>query len=310
MRGYTTRLTVKRLLRFWAALAAMMAAAAFGAPPAPEPAGVPWTFFSLQAEGLAGRVTVDVRVESLPATVQAQFMPSPRGAALRPCGTDVLKLSVATRIDIIGGKALRLENHLWLDPQKGTPLYLERTRSGLEDYAQRFRFTEDGVFRRQREPASAKETEGAPESWTRLGQHFYPYPPSEENCTSIIEVSTLIPLFTGSAVKAPDPMGPVCLFHKRQLHRLSCRPEAAGPVAFDYLEKREGFETRRSGTAAARKIQVRTRPIGSYRGDVEELFDNGVLITLSPDGRLPLMASGKLPLIGWVDLKLKEIHFK
>lgn len=297
-------------LTWTAAVLTAMGAAAFGAPSASDPAGVPWTFFSLKAEALGGRVTVDVRAETLPAAVQAQFMPSPRGVALRPRGPAVLKLSVNTRIDIIGRKALSLENHLWFDPQQGTPLYLVRTRSGLDDYLQRFRFTEEGVFRLQREPVSSKEAEGDPESWTRLGRHFYPYPPPEQNCRSVIEVSTLIPLFSGSALGGLDPTDQMCLFYKRQLHRLTCRQESAEEVGFDYLEKKGAIETRRSGTAAARKIRLHTRPIGSYRGDVEELFDNGVLIYLSPDDRTPLMASGSLPLIGRVDLKLKEIHFK
>jgi hypothetical protein len=86
--------------------------------------------------------------------------------------------------------------------------------------------------------------------------------------------------------------------------------EAAEPVVFDYLERDGNLENRRVGTAAARKIRLHTRPIGSYRGDVEELFDDGALIYLSPEGRGPLMVSGRLPLVGRVDLKLREIRFR
>ena len=52
-------------------------------------------------------------------------------------------------------KRILLENRLWFDPRTNTPLYLERTRIGLKDYRQWFRFTAEGVFRLQQEPASA-----------------------------------------------------------------------------------------------------------------------------------------------------------
>jgi hypothetical protein len=39
------------------------------------------------------------------------------------------------------------------------------------------------------------------------------------------------------------------------------------------------------------------------------MFGKGALLYLSPDGRVPLIISGELPLIGRVDLKLREVHF-
>jgi hypothetical protein len=41
---------------------------------------------------------------------------------------------------------------------------------------------------------------------------------------------------------------------------------------------------------------------------VEDFFRDGTLLVLSLDGSLPLMASCELPLIGGVEMRLKEIH--
>jgi len=99
------------------------------------------------------------------------------------------------------------------------------------------------------------------------------------------------------------------VFHKRQLHRVSLQNAPLESVGFDYLEKRGETETRRAGTAQARKIRMESRPIGSYRGEAEDFFRDGTEVVLSLDGSLPLMASCDMPLIGKVEMKLKEIHF-
>jgi hypothetical protein len=99
------------------------------------------------------------------------------------------------------------------------------------------------------------------------------------------------------------------VFHKRQLHRVGLRLVREEIMSFDFREKKGDVEFRRSGTMPVRMIRIESQPIGSYRGDVEDFLGNGTLVYLSLDGRLPLMASCELPLIGRVELKLSEIRF-
>jgi len=276
----------------------------------PGPFSVPWSFLSLQGERLGSRVAADVRIEALRTVVeQGRFLPSPRGEPVRPSGPEVLKLSLRIQIDIIGRQRILLENQVWFDPQTGLPLYLIRMRFGLSDYHQQFRFTQEGVFRRQREPASAAEALKPPESWSKVGENFYEYPPNEAGGHPVSE--TLIYLLSGGAVPPRGEVGLLSVFHKRQLHRVSVRASVAEPVTFDYLEKNGAVESRRSGTVQAQKIRIESRPIGSYKGDVEDFdfVNNGMLVYLSLDGRLPLRVSCEVPLIGRVDLSLKEIRY-
>lgn len=270
-----------------------------------------WSYASFQAERLGGRVTAEIRVGALPAAPeQAAFLPSPRGEPYRVSGPEVVKLSIQIRIDLLGRGPLIVENHVWLDPRDGTPFFLVRTRKGLDDYDQQFRFTREGVFRRQREPASAAEAARPSEFWTKRGEHFYAFPPNETNCRPVLETSTLIYLLSAAAEKDARDIGPLCVFHKRQLHRVSLQAAPVAAVGFDYLERRGQTEARRSGTAPALRFRLESRPIGSYRGQVEDFFRDGALLVQSLEGRLPLMASCELPLIGRVEMRLKEIHLK
>jgi hypothetical protein len=272
---------------------------------------VPWSFLALQGERFGSRVDAQVWMAILPAVPeQTLFLRSSKGTPVEPYGTEVLKLSIRIQIDLMGRHSVRLENHLWLDPSDGTPLHLIRKRAGLDDYHQAFRFTREGVFRRQREPASAAEAAGPLENWTKLGEHFYAYPANAGDCHPILETSALIYLLCASAESGARIQKPLCVFHKRQLHRVSLREAPAEAVEFDFLEKRGATAARRSGTGPADKIQIESRPIGSYRGEVEDLFRDGTLLYLSRDRSLPLMASCEWPLVGRVEIKLKEIHLK
>jgi hypothetical protein len=276
--------------------------------PRPETFSAPWSFLALQGERLGSRVAADVRIETLCAAVeQSRYLPSIRGEPIGTSGPDVLKLSLRIRIDIIGRRSIQLENQVWFDPATGLPLYLVRTRFGLSDYHQRFRFTREGVFRRQREPASAVEAGQPPESWSKVGEHFYAYPPNEAGGHPVSE--TLIYLLSAGAVRQKGELGPLSVYHKRQLHRVSLRPIREETVAFDFWEKERDADTRHSGTMPVRMIRIESRPIDAYRGEVEEFVTNGTLVYVSLDGRLPLMASCELPLIGRVELTLKEIRF-
>jgi len=278
---------------------------------AAEAFGVPWSSLTLQAVRLGSTATAEVEIETFASAAEVpKFIDSPRGSPLKASGAEVHKLSVVTTVDILGGQRIRLENRLWFDPYTNTPLYLERTRLGLKDYYQRFRFTREGVFRQQREPAFAKEVGGPPESWTKLGQHFYPFPSVRPACTPVFETSMLILLVRELTVTHDDSTGPLCVFHKRQVHRVNVHPQPAQMVSYDYLEKRVGQEKRRVGTATAPGIFIASHPIGTYRGNVEDFLRNGSQAYLIPDDQAPLAVSGELPLIGRVEMKLKEIQLR
>jgi len=271
---------------------------------------VAWSYASFQAERLGNRVTAEVRMDDLPAaTEQAGFLRNPRGTAFKPSGRVVVKLSIRIRIDIVGRSPLWLENHAWFDPRDGTPLYLIRTRVGLDDYYQQFRFTQEGVFRRQREPGSAAEAAGPPESWSKIREHFYAYPPGEM-CIPVLETTTLMYLLVLTPADLLHALPPLCVFHKRQLHRVRVQNASVESIGFDYLEKKGESETRRSGTAPARKIRIKSRPIGSYQGEVEDFFRDDTELVLSLDGGLPLLSRCDLPLIGVVEMKLMEVRYR
>jgi hypothetical protein len=280
------------------------------APAASEAApAVPWTSFRFEAERLGSRVTVEVRVDPEPAApLPPGLWPSVRGEPLRPSGPTVLKLTVLATIDPIGISPIRLEGRVWFDPATGTPLRTVRTREGSDDYAQWFVFGREGVFRRQHEPLDRAQAAGPPENWTRVSENAYAGPADGARCPSLVETLMLVYRMSSSAAQGSFELDPLCVFHKRQLHLVRFRAERRAQVAFDYLERRGGAAERRAGSTGAVTIRLSATPIGSYHGDVEPFFKDAQL-TVSADGRLPLAGACEFPVIGRVDLSLKEIRF-
>lgn len=273
--------------------------------------GVVWSALTLQAMRFGSTATAEITLDTLPAAAAASdFLESPQGIPLAASGKEIARLTVSVELDILGERQVRLENRLWLDPPTHTPLYLVRTRFGLKDYYQRFRFTREGVFRQQVEPASAREAARPPEAWSRTGRNFYPYPAERPGCSGTIETSMLINLIAALPVTAGKTPPSFCVFHKRQLHWVSLHAQPERRVRFDYLEKRGEQEMRRTGSVSASGVSLVSRPIGSYRGDVEDFIENDSQLILSPEERLPLVVSGELPLIGRVEMRLKAVRFR
>jgi len=237
-------------------------APALHAQPVADPGRVPWTFFALQAERLGNHITTEVRIATLAAAAErAQFPLNPQRVPVSPSGPELVKISVINVIAILGRQPVRIESHVWFDPKNGTPLFCIRTRSGVDDYQQLFWFTREGVFRHQREPASRVEAARPPESWTKLGEHFYPYGPAGEDCPQILETSMLIYLLSATPITERQGARSVCVFHKRLLHRVSFYPETAKTVSVDFLEKTPAGENRRSGEIPAQRIRIESQPL-------------------------------------------------
>lgn len=297
-----------------AALAAcLLLAGGFPAAAAEPRWPVPWSALRFQAEKLTGRITADVRIEPQPAEPAPQGVwPVVKGEALRPVGPTVLELAITVTIEPFGMSYLRLapltlENRLWFDPVSGAPLRAIRTRVGMDEYAQWFVFGREGVFRRQQEPGGRNQTKERPESWTRVSENVYTL--SDASCPDPIETSMLIVVLTDAVARGTLELPPRCVFHKRQLHRLTFRPPKRERTAYAYLEVDGGDARRRAGTADSVTVRIDAAPVGSFHGSVEPWFKDGYL-TFSLDGRLPLVVACDLPVVGQVELHLDEIHFR
>jgi hypothetical protein len=273
---------------------------------------VAWTQLSFHAKNFWVEVSTHIELKSLPAAkVEALLLKSSRGTPVKLTGPQSSQLTINTIIEPRFRSPVNIYNRIWFNPSDATALGRIRLRRGEDDFKKIYRFTDQGVFRHRIEPKDKKEAALEPEKWTDIKDVFYPYDPDRLGCAAISERSLLIYILSAATwFESNDPMS-LCVFGKRQLHRVQLRKEGTQPIQFNYIEKSRQIETRKEGTVQALKIAITAQPIDFGQEEAENFsflgFHSNIVIYIEPSSRLPIQASGDIPTIGTTQLKLNEV---
>jgi hypothetical protein len=273
---------------------------------------VPWTHLSFHAKNFWIEVSTDIQMRSLRASdLDALLLASPRGIPIKPQSSSAAEMTINTTIDPRFRSPVNIYNRIWFNPSDAAALGRIRLRRGEDDFKKIYRFTDQGVFRHRIEPKDKKEAALEPEKWTDLKDSFYPYDLTQLGCPFVSERSLLV--FILSAVdfsKNNDPLS-LCVFGKRQLHRVQLQKQGVYPLSVNYIEKTQQTTIRKEGTIKTLKITVTAEPMDSELKEAENFsflgFHRNIVIYIEPSSRLPIQASGVIPTIGTTQLKLNEV---
>jgi hypothetical protein len=270
---------------------------------------------SFHAKSFWVEVSTDIQMRALRASdLDAVLLASPNGIPIKPKTQQVSEITINTTIDPRFRPPVKIHNRIWFNPTDASALGRVRLRRGEDDFKKIYRFTEQGVFRHRIEPRNKKEAALEPEKWTDIKDVFYPYDPQRLGCAAISERSLLIYILsTASRFEGNDPIS-VCVFGKRQLHRVELRKEGTQPIQFNYIEKSQQSETRKEGIVKAFKIAMTVQPINSNQEEAENFsflgFHKDIIFYMEPTSGLLIQASGIIPAVGKGDLKLKTVRRK
>ena len=273
---------------------------------------VPWTHLSFHTKNFWVEVSTDIQMRSLRASdLDAVLLASPRGIPIKPQTSSAAEMTINTTIDPRFRSPVNIYNRIWFNPSDAAALGRIRLRRGEDDFKKIYRFTDQGVFRHRIEPKDKKEAALEPEKWTDLKDSFYPYDLTRLGCPFVSERSLLV--FILSAVdfsKNNDPLS-LCVFGKRQLHRVQLQQQGVYPLSVNYIEKTQQTTIRKEGTIKTLKIKITAEPMDSELKEAENFsflgFHRNIVIYIEPSSRLPIQASGVIPTIGTTQLKLNEV---
>ena len=106
----------------------------------------------------------------------------------------------------------------------------------------------------------------------------------------------------------------MCVFGKRQLHRVRLSTDGLQSLKVNYLEKKQDTEVAKQGKVDTLKITLQAQPLDADLDDVENFSFLGlrknIAIFIDPATRLPFQISGKLPKLGTVHFKLSEVELR
>ena len=202
------------------------------------PPRVPWRELTFQTSSIAGSVTTQVRLDTVPATAAANsLIDYPESGASQPSGDDVLVMTVRTALRIPFSKEKRYEGKVWLNPD-GSALQRVRRSFGRDPSEKTYRYGASGVYRVRREPAVPQEKDQSPQRWTRARGTFHPYGAGSGRCSLVSDPTGL--LYLVSAFE-PASLGPgLCAFNQRRLYQVRVDPVAEDRVRWH--DPRRGSE--------------------------------------------------------------------
>jgi hypothetical protein len=276
-----------------------------------EPQRVPWSQLSFHAKNFWVEVTTEIQIKYLRASELDAVLPAtPQGIPIKPKKSQAAELDINTIIDPRFRSPVKIHNRTWFNPTDGSALGRLRLRRGEDDFKKMYRFTEQGVFRHRIEPNGKKEALQAPEKWTDIKDSFYPYERARLGCASVSERSLLIYILSAAAASKFDTPLTLCVFGKRQLHRVKLQKSGIHSIAVDYIEKTKKSVIQQKISIKALKIDIQARPIESDLKVAENFsflgFHKDISIYINQTSHLPIQASGIIPTVGMTHLKLRE----
>ena len=276
---------------------------------------IPWSHLSFRAKNFWVEVSTDIQMKTLPASdLDAVLLTSPKGTPIKPQTSQINEMTINTIIEPRFRPPVKIHNRIWFNPTDASALGRIRLRRGEDDFIKTYRFTEQGVFRHRIEPKNKKEASLELEQWTDVKDSFYPYDKAGLGCSGVTERSLLIYLISAMAVvKNSDPLS-LCVFGKRQLHRVTLQHADLVPIKANYIEKKNKTEKHQQKMITARKINLSSEPMESDLTEAENFsflgFHKEISIYIDPASGIPIRASGIIPSAGRAELNLNRVWLK
>ena len=237
-----------------------------------NPDRVRWSKLSFKGKTFLGRISVDVQLTFVSSDLaQRALITSPKGVPVSFESAKVGQIAVNRTIRTIFGSDIVEEDKVLFKPTQAGALGRIRLRRGKDDFLKRYRFTNLGVFRIQKEPADKKEAQLPPDEWSDGPDRFYTHDLRQLGCSIASERSILLYVACAAPFSKNQPALSVCVFGKRQLHRVQISAGDIQALKVNYIEKRQEAEVAKEGSVDALKITFKTQALASDLG-IEENF--------------------------------------
>jgi hypothetical protein len=246
--------------------------------------------------------------------LDAVLLASPKGIPIKAQASQVNEMTINTIIAPRFRSPVKIHNRIWFNPTNAAAIGRIRIRRGEDDFKKNYRFTDQGVFRHRVEPENENQARLAPEKWTDIKDTFYPYEPEQLGCSVVSERTVLVYILSTVALSNSNAPLNVCVFGKRQLHRVNLRNAGSESIKVNFIEKSRQNEIRKQGTIKAIKVAITAQPIHPVLEDAENFsflgFHKDISVYIEPSSGLPVEAGGILPTIGRAQLKLRECQMR
>lgn len=280
-----------------------------------QPDRVLWSDLSFRAKRTVVDVAIDIQLAPFStAEFESIWRTYPQSIPLPSMGQQVYSLEVNRVIDYIFSRAVKLWNQVLFDPNRANSLYRVRLRRGKDDIKRAYWFSGEGVHRLRRVPENKGEASLDPAKWTAVKTSFYPYDLTRLECPQVVDPMLIIYLVSTAPMEKEGEVLSLCVFGKQQLHQVRLRVEGLQTLEVDYSVNSGEGKVEIKGKVDGLRVTLEAEPLVSDKKNAENFSFLGmhedIAIHIDPELRTPLQVSGKIPTVGAVTLKLREVKMK
>lgn len=280
-----------------------------------QPDRVLWSDLSFRAKRTVVDVAIDIQLAPFStAEFESIWRTYPQSIPLPSMGQQVYSLEVNRVIDYIFSRAVKLWNQVLFDPNRANSLYRVRLRRGKDDIKRAYWFSGEGVHRLRRVPENKGEASLDPAKWTAVKTSFYPYDLTRLQCPQVVDPMLIIYLVSTAPMEKEGEVLSLCVFGKQQLHQVRLRVEGLQTLEVDYSVNSGEGKVEIKGKVDGIRVTLEAEPLVSDKKNAENFSFLGmhedIAIHIDPELRTPLQVSGKIPTVGAVTLKLREVKMK
>ena len=273
---------------------------------------VAWTDLTFTGSKFPAAITVRMQLE--PIHDSSANAASPEKEEWGECPVvirdDSMRLTIKATSQVLGAKD-RYEERVWFTAQDGLPYERDRLNQGDTVWLKSYCWEDQGVRRRKVEPGDPAEEQQPRNLWSQRTESLYRYPDGDAGCSVISDPALIV--YKVSSLAPVNGHGPLelCVFGKKQLHRLLIRQEEASSLQVAY--------TVRSATREKTVVKGRILPlvytvtaeniaVADQAPEAFSLFglEKDIRIYLDPVKGIPVRISGTADNIGALDFQVQQ----
>lgn len=271
-----------------------------------DPSRIQWKSIRYRAKKLTFSLDSEVSIAVRPSSqVAADLVAAPEGSAVEAASESTVLLTFGAK-----GMGTTSETRVWLDSQSSVAL--QRTQISTSKKRRRhktLRFTETGVQLFFRRPAPG-EDEMEPATWTGGTTRLEAYPSWSGTDLKVTEPTALFYLLAVADLTEPGDQIQFPIFSDDNLILIEIKVVGKEHLKVDYVKETPSGSERVKGSVPVLKILVDGQHLDpdSQEGHFNFMGMKGdVDIYLDPETRAPLQISGKVPVAGRANVKIKHL---
>jgi len=280
-----------------------------------ELGSVSWRLLSFKANSAFGKLKTDIQLTIAPAGEAAELLiAAPQHEALKASGSKTVSIRVHSSADPFLGSREELKTQSWFNPKDISALQRVRLRRGKQLWRKSYRFAKNGIYRVRRKPVDEHEQGMTPDQWTSVQEAFYPYTVKGSECPVILEPNGLLYLATALELEKQQFPLSICVFNKKQLHRVEISGGPAEALEVDYLQRTQETDNRIRKRIETIKLSFEPHPLTPPDIEPETFSFLGLKgdfdIFLDKTSGIPVRVSGGSSSFGEADILLDTVEIK